>query len=520
MAAGTTLSRLTGFGRVFALAYALGLTRTTDAYNLANTTPNIVYELVVGGVLSATLLPVFVRMHATENDEEAWRGTSAVVTVVLAAVAVLSLVLLVAAPLIIHLYTLASSGEAARHQREVATTLLRYFAPQVVLYGMVTVATALLHARRRFAVPMFAPVLNNLVVIGVLLALPHVVDDLSIDALRHDAGALAFLGLGTTAGVAAMALPQVLAVLRHHRRNLRPRWEPGHPAVRTVLRLSAWTFGFTIANQVAYWVVLVLANRESGDLSAYQAAYQYFFLLPHGIIAVSVMSALQPDLAERWSVGDVDAFRGRLSTGLRSIIATLVPAAVGYIVLARPIVRLLLEHGAMSAGDARTVADVLAVMAVGLPAFSAFLLLVRAFQAMQDTRTVFVLYVVENAINVALAFALYPAFGVQGLAAAFAAAYLGGTGAAVLAMRRRTAGIDGRAVAITAARVVAASAVMAAAAGASSILIGGDTGARLIARVGVGVVAGVTVYLAAARALGVGELTALLRIGTRRGQPG
>src|SRR6185295_11429334 len=98
-----------------------------------------------------------------------------------------------------------------------------------------------------------------------------------------------------------------------------------------------WTVGFTVANQVAYWVVLVLANREAGDLSAYQAAYQYFFLLPHGIIAVSVMSALQPDLAERWALGNVAAFRDRLGTGLRSIVATLVPAAVGYIVLARPI---------------------------------------------------------------------------------------------------------------------------------------------------------------------------------------
>jgi putative peptidoglycan lipid II flippase len=520
MAAGTTLSRLTGFGRVFALAYALGLTRTTDAYNLANTTPNIVYELVVGGVLSATLLPVFVRLHATEDDDEAWRGTSAVVTTVLVAVAVLSLLLLVAAPLFIRLYTLAASGEAADHQRAVATTLLRYFAPQVALYGMITVATALLHARRRFAVPMFAPVLNNLVVIGVLLALPHVVDNLSIEALRHDAGALAFLGLGTTAGVAAMALPQVAAVLRHHRRRLRLHWEPRHPAVTTVLRLSAWTFGFTIANQIAYWVVLVLANREPGDLSAYQAAYQYFFLLPHGIIAVSVMSALQPDLAERWSLADVGAFRERLSTGLRSIIVTLVPAAVGYVVLARPIVRMLLEHGAMSAGDARTVADVLAVMAVGLPAFSAYLLLMRAFQAMQDTRTVFLLYLGENAVNIGLALALYPACGVQGLAAAFAAAYVAGTVMALAAMRGRTAGIDGRAIARTGARVAAASAVMAVVAGAASLLVGGDSGARLVARVGVGVVAGVTVYVAVARALGVGELTALLRIGTRRGQPG
>jgi putative peptidoglycan lipid II flippase len=520
MAVGTTLSRLTGFGRVFALAYALGLTRTTDAYNLANTTPNIVYELVVGGVLSATLLPVFVRLHATSDEDEAWRGTSAVVTTVLVVVVGLSVLLAVAAPVIIRLYTLASTGDAVNDQRAVATTLLRYFAPQVALYGMVTVATALLHARRRFAVPMFAPVLNNVVVIAVLLALPHVADDLSIGGLRSNAGALAFLGLGTTAGVAAMALPQVVAVLRGGRSRLRLHWEPGHPAVRTVLRLSTWTFGFTVANQLAYWVVLVLANREAGDLSAYQAAYQYFFLLPHGIIAVSVMSALQPDLAERWALGDAVAFRERLSTGMRSILVALVPAAVGYLVLARPIVQLLLEHGAMSASDARTVADVLAVMVVGLPAFSAYLLLMRAFQAMQDARTVFLLYLGENAVNVALALALYPAFGVRGLAAAFAAAYLGGTIAALAAIRTRTGGVDGRRVADTFIRVAAASAVMGLAAGLVSTLVGGDEGIRLVGRVGAAMMAGVTVYLGVARALRVGELTALLRIGTRKRQQG
>ena len=521
MAAGTTLSRLTGFGRVFALAYALGLTRLTDAYNLANTTPNIVYELVVGGVLSATLLPVFVRLHATEDEEEAWRGTSAVVTTVLVAVTVLSVVLALAAPAMIHLYTLAAKGSATEVEalRSVGTTLLRWFAPQVALYGMVTVATALLHARRRFGIPMFAPVLNNLVVIGVLLALPHVADDLSVERFRSDGRALAFLGLGTTAGVAAMALPQVMAVVRRHRRRLRWHWDPRHAAVRTVVRLSAWTFGFTVANQVAYWVVLLLASRREGDLSAYQAAYQYFFLLPHGIIAVSVMTAIQPDLAERWSLGDVAGFRDRLGTGLRTVIAALVPAAIGYLVLARPIVALLLEHGAMSRSDARTVADVLAVMAVGLPGFSAYLLLMRAFQAMQDARTVFLLYLAENAANVVLAVALYPAFGVRGLAAAFAAAYLGGTIAALATMRTRTGGIAVRALATTTARVCAASAAMALAAGLVSAVIGGASGPRLLARVAGAVAAGVTVYVAAARALGVGELTALLRIGKRKRQP-
>jgi putative peptidoglycan lipid II flippase len=522
MAAGTMLSRVTGFARVFALAYALGLTRLTDSYNLANTTPNIVYELVVGGVLSATLLPVFVHLFSTRDEDQAWQGVSAIATVVTGVTIGLSAVLLLAAPVFIRLYTFATSGDAAAiaDQRAVATFLLRLFAPQVAFYGLVTVMTAVLHARRRFGLPMFAPVLNNLVVIAVLLAFPHVAPSLSLHRLRHEHGALLWLGLGTTAGVVAMAVPQVFSAVRLAGRRLRPRWEPGHEAVRTVVRLSVWTLGFTAANQVAYWVVLLLANREAGDLSAYQAAYQYFFLLPHGVIAVSIMSALQPDLAERWSLGQVDAFRARLAAGLRMVLTALVPAAIGYVTLARPIVVLLIGHGAMSASDARTVADVLMIMALGLPGFSAFLLLVRAFQAMQDARRVFVLYLVENGINIVLALALYPSLGVQGLALSFALAYAGGTIAALLAMRRRAGGVEGAALARTLIRVGVASAAMATVVLAISAIVGSGGNARLAIRVLAGVVAGVTVYVAVARALGVEELTALLRIGRGKRQPG
>lgn len=511
MATGTLLSRLTGFGRVFALFYALGLTRVADTYNLANTTPNIVYELVVGGVLSATLLPVFVRLRATQDEDEAWYAISAVVTVVAAAVLAVTVLFAVAAPLIIHLYTFANQGPSADDQQRVATDLLRMFAPQVALYGMVTVMTALLHASRRFAAPMFAPVANNLVVIAVLLALPHVAGDLTLGALRDDTGALLLLGLGTTAGVAAMAMAQ-LPALRRAGVRLRPVWAPKHEAVRSVLGLSGWTFGFTVANQVALWVVLVLANREPGGITAYQAAYQYFFLLPHGVIAVSVMSALQPDLAERWSLDDREGFRDRVSLGLRTIFATLVPAAVGYVVLAGPIVRVLLEHGALRAGDAQLVADVLTAMVIGLPAFSAYLLLMRAFQAMQDTRSVFVLYLIENGINIVLALVLFPPFGVRGLAAAFAAAYVGGTVVALLHLRRVTAGVDGRRLLASAVRVLGAAAVMAVAVAAVSALIGGEGQLRLLVRVVASVVTGVTVYVFAARLFGIDELAALLRI--------
>jgi len=510
MAAGTLASRVTGFARLVALAYALGFTRLTDSYNLANITPNIIYELVLGGVLSATLVPVFVdRLSAgREDDDDAWRAISAVVTAVAALLVVVTALFVVIAPVLVHLYTIGNDTPSVGEQRAVATSLLRMFAPQVALYGMIAVATAVLHARRRFAATMFAPVLNNLVVIGVLLALPHVVDDVSLTAVGNDPGARLLLGLGTTAGVAALALALVPA-LRRAGARIRPVWDPGHPAVRTIVRLSGWTFGFVAANQAALMLVLVLANGRAGDVAAYQAG-QVFFLLPHGVFAVSVMTALQPDLAERWALGDAAGFGRRVAKGLRTIAAVVIPAAVGYLCLARPIVGVALEHGALRSTSASTTAGVLAMLAIGLPGFSAFLFLMKSFQAMQDTRSVFWLYLVENGLNAVLAVALYPSLGVQGLALAYALAYTGGTAAALVVLQRRTKSVDTASVVQTWVRVGLASAVMA---GVVSVLSAVVEPALL--RTMVGVVAGGTVYVLVARRLGIQELSTLLPIRRR-----
>jgi len=129
------------------------------------------------------------------------------------------------------------------------------------------------------------------------------------------------------------------------------------------------------------------------------------------IVAVSIMTAIQPDLAERWSTADLDGFRRRLSAGLRAILVVLLPAAVGYLVLARPIIALVLGHGAVGVEGTRSTASTMALFAVGIPGFSAYLFLMRAYQAMQDTRTAFFMYLIENGINIVLAFALYRPLG-------------------------------------------------------------------------------------------------------------
>lgn len=513
---GTGLSRLSGLLRVGALTFALGATALSDAYNLANTTPNIIYELLLGGVLSASLVPIFVE-HDQRGDDDA---TNAVLTVAVLALLVLTVLALLAAPYIVDLYTLRLSPTEAAAQADVAVPMLRLFLPQILFYGLMTLGTALLNARRSFFAPAYAPILNNVVVIGVLLTFASVVgSDTSLAEVADDRGLLALLGLGTTAGIVAMTVA-LWPAIRHAGIHIRfnPAWR--HPAIRTVARLSGWTIGYAVANQIALFVVLALANGEgAGSVSAYTYAF-IFFQLPHGLFAVSIMTTFMPDLAGLAAVGDLPGFRERFGLALRLLTLVVLPAAVGYIVLARPLVAMLLERGAFGGGSSQLTAEVLVAFSLGLLGFSVYLLVLRGFYAFKDTRTPFLLNLAENGVNIVAALALVGAFGVQGLALAYALAYSFGAVLSLAALRRRIGGLDGRRTMASVSRMVAAAAVMAVAVWAATQAVGSDDGAGAAVRTLVGVVVGVVVYGLALFALRVPEVMDLLeRLRTRRRPP-
>ena len=405
---GTALSRITGFLRVSALA-ALGFARLTDVYNIANSTPNIVYELLLGGILTATLVPLYVE-HYERNEPRASDAINTISITVLAAISVLGII---AAPWIVKLYMLRLEGAGKAAQQALATDLLRWFMPQIFFYGLTALATAMLNARRRFAAAAFAPVLNNVVVIAVLLALPRVASEPpTVTSVLDDPALVLLLGLGTTAGIVAMALVLLPALSRAGAR-FHWVWEWRHPAVRKLARLSGWTVGYVAANQVAFWVALFLAYGHSGDASIYLAAF-IFFQLPHGLFAVSIMTALAPELASSASRGDMVGLRRQFALGFRLMTLVVLPAAAILAVLSRPIVNALLDYGSFTAANGAATAETLLAFSLGLLSFSAYLFTLRGFYAMQDTRTPFLLNCLENGLNIVLAIALYPAFGVQG----------------------------------------------------------------------------------------------------------
>jgi putative peptidoglycan lipid II flippase len=416
-AVGTALSRITGLLRVSALTAALGLTAVADTYNLSNTAPNILYELVLGGVLSSTLVPLFISSRDDPDDD----SSDAIMTVAFVGITLLTVVAVLAAPLLNRLFALPLDGVERQQQLAIGDDFLALLLPQIFFYGMTTLATAQLHARRRFAAPAFTPVLTNLITSAAALAVWWLIASGHTD--DESTLTVYLLGLGTTAGVAAMALALVPS-LRRAGVELRWRFAPRHPAVRQVLRLSGWTVGFAASNQVALLVVLTLARGSGeGAVSAYQYAF-IFFQLPYGLIAVSIMTTILPDLSEAAKQHDVPAFRERFREGLAVLLTFLLPAA-----------------GAYTAQDTRDTAKMLAGFSLGLPAFAVFLYCVRAFHARRNTRTPFWLNLFENTLNVALVVPFIAAFGQVGLSLAYSAAYWVAAVAAVVVLNRHVRGL-------------------------------------------------------------------------------
>jgi putative peptidoglycan lipid II flippase len=439
VAFGTGVSRVTGLLRFVALAWALGQTFLADSYNLANTTPNMLYDVVLGGVLSATFIPVFVDRLSNKSEPEAFESISAVVSVSVVVLLATTVAALIAAPYIIDaltsLDTHANAAQVHRValERGVATTFLRWFVIQIAAYGLFALAAALLNTRRRFVAVAWAPIVNNIVCISILvwfgLWAGHGASLASVELHRSQ---LILLGLGTSLGVVLQGVALVPSLLQADLGRLRWRWNPRDEALHAIARLGAWTFGFVVANQVALFIVTVLAGSVAGPdpVSSYTYAYA-FFQLPYGIIAVTIMSVVTPDLAEKWSTDQTEAFLHRMSGGLRAVLALVIPSAVGMLLLAKPAVALLLGIGHSKPGQTATTGAALAMFALGLPGFCAYLYFVRVLQAMQRTKVAFFLYLIENGLNIVLALALVHPLGVRGLALSLSIAY---TVAAFLAL--------------------------------------------------------------------------------------
>lgn len=429
----TALSRLTGFLRVVAVAAALGTTYVANTYQSANSAPNLVFELVAAGVLTAVFVPAFVS-YLTRQEDEGWRAADALTTVAVVGLGALALLVALLAPWIMRLL-LIGVQDVGEKERAVAfgSDLLRLFSPQIVLYGAGTIMTAALHAHRHFTMPALAPVFNNIVMIGVYGAYSVRRGGSAPSLAGVGAGDTFLLGVGTTLGVLAMTLCLLPSLGRIGWRP-RFRFEPSHPAVREGVRLGGWALGYAGGYQAGLIVVLILANRVEGGVAAYQWAYTFFFL-PHALAGVPIFNVLFTAMSEHVVRGEAQAVAKRLRDGLGMLSFILLPAAAALAVVAGPLARATLEYGVMTPSGAALVGRVLAAFAPGLPFFSAFLVVTRAFYSHGDSKTPALVnaaaILVASLLGPLLFFALPERWAVPGLAAAHSFAFA--VGAVLLA---------------------------------------------------------------------------------------
>ncbi|MFF8292670.1 murein biosynthesis integral membrane protein MurJ [Streptomyces sp. NPDC016309] len=529
MAAGTLVSRLTGFVRSLVITGALGAALLGDTYTVAATLPTMIYILTVGGGLNSVFVPQLVRsMKDDEDGGEAYANR--LLTLVMVALGVIVTLAVFGAPLLIRAMSDTIAGDAAANS--VAVTFARFCLPTIFFMGVHVVMGQILNARGRFGAMMWTPVLNNIVVIFTFAMFIWVYGSSAESRMGvttiPDEG-IRLLGIGTLLGLVVQSLAMI-PYLREAGFRFRPRFDwKGHGLGKTV-KLAKWTVLFVLANQAGVVVVTQLATaagKASGQDGAGFLAYsnaQLIWGMPQAIITVSVMAALLPRISRAAHDNDPGAVRDDISQGLRNSAVAIVPVAFTFLALGVPMCTLLYASSGTEA--ARSMGFILMAFGLGLIPYSVQYVVLRGFYAYEDTRTPFYNTVIVAAVNAAASATCYallpPQWAVVGMAASYGLAYAVGVGVAWRRLRNRLGGdLDGAHVVRTYARLCMASvpaAVLGGAAGFGILEVLGDGAlGSLVALVGGGIVLMGVFYLGA-RKMRIAELNAM--VGMVRGRLG
>jgi len=528
MAIGTLASRGTGMLRTLVQAFALGAAGLSIAYNNANTLPNVVYNLVIGGILTSVIVPLLVTAARRHRDRGEAYDQRMFTLVTFALLALTIIATLLAAPLV-DIYKSSISGPTLH----LMIIMAYFFIPQIFFYGVSSLAGAILNARGSFAAPMWTPVINNVVVIVILLMFSAFASS-SLTASRHPhltAGQVGLLGLGTTVGIVAQSLALIPAMRRVGFR-WRPRTDFRREEVAEIGRMGGWMFGYIAATQVAFLVTTTIANSVTNTLQgtpfyyANYTAYTYGWLLfqmPYAVVGISVITALLPRMSAHATEGDLDRVRDDFSLGVRLSSTIVVPCSLVLAVLGPSVGAFLLAHGSTPLPAGRYEGLVFSLFCLGMLPYMFFQLQLRVFYALHDSRTPAIIGGVTMVTNIAVnyvALAVLPERDVvAGLGIGFGLANLVGAIVAGRILSLRLGGLDGPAVTQTLVRMHVAALPAAIFALAVSVMVGavfgiGHLGAFLTLLVGG--VGAVLLYLLFARAFHVRELADLTQSVTRR----
>ncbi|HEY9294212.1 MAG TPA: murein biosynthesis integral membrane protein MurJ [Microlunatus sp.] len=535
MAAGTGFSRVLGFVKAALLVYALGAgTRQADMFSFANVVPQAIYLLLAGGVLNTVFVPQIVRaMHEDSDGGEAF--TNRLITLGLSAIGLIAIVATVAAPLIMRVYLDGQWLAPNLSGQFDSIVMLAYLClPQIFFYGVTVMLGQVLNARGRFGPMMWAPVLNNVVgiaSIGLFLILWPGERDLGAPfTLQQEL----VLGLGATLGIVAQSLV-LIPFLRAVGFHFRPRFDFRHTGLGRAGHVAKWTVGYMIVTQLALVVVSRLASSavpkgHGAGWTVYQNA-NLIFMLPHSLITVSLVTAMLPSTSRRVLAHDLTGARDEVVRTMRLTVTALLPASVAFLALGFPIADVLFGHG-NGADQSGLIGWTLIAFAIGLVPFTLQYVCLRAFYALEDTRTTFFLQILIASVNVVAALLLVlpigkPNWVAPGLALAYATAYIVGLGVSFHQLGKKLPGLRGREIAVHCVRVFLA--VLPAAVAAYVITWGfsqwsDGLGVQALGLAVAGLVA-VGIYLGTARVLRIAEVnqivnTVLRRRGGRGSGPG
>ncbi|HEY3382304.1 MAG TPA: murein biosynthesis integral membrane protein MurJ [Vicinamibacterales bacterium] len=503
--AATMSSRVLGMVRDQTLAYYFGASHEMDAYNVAFRIPNLLRDLFAEGAMSSAFVPTFTRLLTLKDRAAAWRlGNLVLNGLLLVTAAFVGAGMVFVWPIV---RFAASDYGSVPGKLELAVSLAQIMFPFLILVALAAACMGMLNSVRRFFVPAISPAMFN---VGTILTMVVLIPILRAQGIRP----IFAVAIGTLVGGIGQVVVQ-WPLLRREGFRYRPIVSFRDPHVREVLALMApGTIGLA-AVQINVLINTMLATSQGeGAVSFLSYAFRLMYL-PIGLFGLSIATAALPSLSRHAAREDRDAMRRTLSSGLRMMLMLNVPATVGLVVLARPIVALLFERGSFTAVATAGTVSALICYAPGLLGYSAVKICVPTFYTLRDSRTPVAVSMITVAVNVALSLLLVGPFGYRGLAFGTALASLFSAATLLWLLRRRLDGIDGRRLATASIKVGVASLGMAAAVWATERGLGsfapGPSLAAQLVRVGGAIAAGIVALAGAARLLRIAEFNEAAR---------
>ena len=528
MAVAALLSRVLGWVRDRAIGHFWGRTLHTEAYWAAFMPSDLLYYILAGGALGAALIPVLTQYLRRNEEIESWKITNTLVTLFgLCAAGGAALIVLFAPGLVL---VVAPGFRSNPEKAAECAAYVRILAPMLLFTVLSALFTGVLQSHRHFTAPALAWLVYNVGIIGGAFA-----GGMMTTPREGPSAGLRVLAAGVVVGAALLVLVQIPSLVARGFRY-RPALDLGHPGVRETLRLFLpYMAGLAFTQICLLWLPSFFGSNFPLGVTSLRYANR-LVVLPLGLFGIAISTAAFPAMAERIDAGEVGAFRRLFSGSIRAVFFLSVPSAAGLIVLAGPILRLLWRSGRFGEGAVGAAEFCLIYYAASLIGLSGLQVVNRAFYSLRDTRTPPLVGIGYTIIIVGVSLGLmHSQLQYAAVAAATSVGVTVGLVVAFEALRRRLGGVDGRAIAISFARVTAASLALAAAAfyvshwsgrflgvptthfastappeGASAMEVAPIS--RVAVQVVASLAAGALAYLAALRLLGASELASFGRM--------